>query len=203
MKKLIIINLTLFLLFATQSCEKNNGDNTIQKLENKKEISVLKDDSGIQIVKQFLNWYKTNLDEIYKFQSIKGGNLAENEVAENYYVDFQQVDKEVKFLSDSKLFTQNFLNQYRQNYVEGDGYFKKNPENDGPPFGFDYDYFFMTQDDYESDLKNINPIKFSSVPKSESVKYVKFHLENCGMTYRYTLKKEDGHWKIDKIENIS
>ncbi len=203
MKKLIATNLILFLLFTNQSCEKNPVEKTTHQSENKKETSVVKDDSEIKTVKNFLNWYKNNQDILYQFNTIKGGILSENEEAKNYYVDFIQVDKEVKFLSDSKLFTQNFLNQYRQKYVEGDEHFKQNPENDGPPFGFDYDYFFMTQDDHESDLKNIDKVKFSSVSENDSIKLVKFHLENCGMTYQYTLKKENGHWKIDKIENKS
>lgn len=201
MKKLITTNLTLFLFFTTQSCENKTVEKTTHQAENKKETSVVKDDSEIQTVKEFLNWYKINQDKLYKFQSIKGGILSENEKVENYYVDFKQVDKEIKFLSDSKLFTQNSLNQYLQNYVEGDEHFKQDPQNDGPPFGFDYDYFFMTQDDYGSDLQNIDRVKFNDVPENDSIKYVKFHLDNCGMTYQYTLKKEAGHWKIDKIEN--
>lgn len=42
----------------------------------------------------------------------------------------------------------------------------------------------MTQDSYDSDLKNIDNVKFNSVPENDSIKSVKFHLENCGMTYR-------------------
>lgn len=203
MKKLIRTNLILIVLFVTQSCKKNTVEKITYQPEHKKETSVVKNYSEIQTVKNFLNWYKTNQDKLYQFQSIKGGILSENEDAENYYVDFKQVDKEVKFLSNSKLFTQNFLNQYRQKYVESDEHFKQDPENDGPPFGFDYDYFFMTQDDYESDLNNIDKVEFSSISENDFSKYVKFHLENCGMTYRYTLKNKDGHWKIDKIENKS
>lgn len=203
MKKLITTTLLLSLLFATQSCEKNTVEKTTLQSVNKRETSVIKNNSDIQTVKNFLNWYKANQNMLYKFQSIKGGILSENEDAENYYVDFKQVDKEVKFLSNSKLFTQNFLNQYRQKYVEGDEHFKQDPENDGPPFGFDYDYFFMTQDDYESDLKNIDKVEFSSISENDFSRFVKFHLGICGMTYQYTLKKEDGHWKIDKIQSIS
>ncbi|UQB69914.1 DUF3828 domain-containing protein [Epilithonimonas zeae] len=203
MKKLITTTLLLCLLFATQSCEKNTVEKTTRQSVNNRETSIIKNNSDIQTVKDFLNWYKTNQNMLYKFHSIKGGILSENEDAENYYVDFKQVDKEVKFLSNSKLFTQNFLSQYRQKYVEGDEHFKQDPENDGPPFGFDYDYFFMTQDDYESDLKNIDKVKFSSISENDFSRFVKFHLDICGMTYQYTLKKEDGHWKIDKIESIS
>ena len=203
MRKLITINLILYLLFAIQSCEKKTSDKISDHPKNKKEISVIENDSDIHIVKDFLKWYKNNQNELYQFNSIKGGILLEDESADNYYVDFKEVDKEVRFLSDSKLFTQNFLDQYKKRYVEGDEQFRQDPQNDGPPFGFDYNYFFMTQDDYESDLKNIDKIKFNSLPQSDSIIYITFHLANCGMTYRYILKKEDDRWKIDKIENIS
>jgi len=203
LKKIIVANLIFFLLFATQSCEKKMPEKSKLPPENNKELPVLKNDSDIKTVKDFLNWYKTNQEKLYQFQCIKGGILSENETTQNYYIDFQEVDKEVKFLSDSKLFTKDFLNQYRQKYVDGAEYFKQNPQNDGPPYGFDYDYFFMTQDDYEPDLKNISKIKFDSAPKDKSTNYVSFHLDICGMTYRYTLKKEAGDWRIDKIENKS
>lgn len=199
-KKILITNLILGFLFTEQSCEQKNTEKPTP-LNNKKELNVVKIDSGIQTVQAFLKWYNNNQDKLYQFQSIKGGVFSENQEADNYYVDFGEVDKEIKFLFDSQLFTQNFLDQYRQNYVQGEEHFKQVQQNDGPPFGFDYDYFFMTQDDYTSDLKNISKIKFNSVSKNDSTNYISFHLDTCGMTYRYILKKKYGHWKIDAIEN--
>lgn len=157
------------------------------------------DHSQIETVKTFLKWYRDNEEKIYGFNSIKGGSQAEDKSPVNYHVDFNEVEKEMKFLKDSGLFSQNFLSTYRQRYVEGDEYFKQNPENDGPPHNFDYDYFFRTQDDYQSDLKNIDDISFILKPINAQKCQVEFHLKNSGMTYKYTLTKTD-HWQIDVIE---
>ncbi|WP_276878047.1 hypothetical protein [Chryseobacterium joostei] len=175
------------------SIKTQNAVVTIQKVQ---------DNSQIETIKTFLKWYKENEDKLYSFNSIKGGILTETDPPANYYVDFDEVNKEIKFLESSDVFSQKFLSAYKARYVDGNEYFKQNPANDGPPFGFDYDYFFMTQDDYQSDLKNIDTIQFKIKPINEQSCNVEFHLKNCGMTYRYTLTKSD-KWRIESIKNIS
>ncbi|WP_162926131.1 hypothetical protein [Chryseobacterium aurantiacum] len=165
-------------------------------------IQKVQDNSPAETVKTFLKWYKENENKIYSFNSIKGGPQNENDAPSNYSIDFDEVDKEIKFLESSDLFSQQFLSVYKKRYVDGNEYFKQNPANDGPPFGFDYDYFFMTQDDYQSDLENIDSIPFTVKPINEQSCNIEFHLKNCGMTYRYTLVKKD-KWKIESIKNIS
>ncbi|BAP31390.1 CAAX amino terminal protease family protein [Chryseobacterium sp. StRB126] len=175
------------------------------KLENAKPAtSKLQDHSPAETVESFVKWYRDNEDNLSRFNTIKGGPQAENETPVNYAIDFDQVDKEISFLKSSKLLSEKFLATYRQNYVEGDEYFKKNPANDGPPHGFDYDYFFKTQDDYQSDLNHIEAVKFIVKPVNSQLSYVEFHLKNCEMTYKYTLVKNNkDQWQIDSIENIT
>lgn len=172
--------------------------------QKKKEPSAVKpqDHSAMETVKSFVIWYRDNEDNLSHFNTIKGGP-QETEPATDYAVDFDQVDKEIAFLKNSSFLSEKFLTAYRQNYVEGDEYFKKNPANDGPPHGFDYDYFFRTQDDYQSDLQDVETIKFSVKPVNSQLSYVEFHLKNSGMTYQYTLSKnKDNQWQIDSIENL-
>lgn len=206
MLRKILLSATVLILFT--HCKKENSTNqpttqTIVKQQNTEpSIQKPQDHSQIETVKTFMKWYKKNEDKIYSFNCIKGGTFSETDPVTNYYVDFDEVEKEMKFLESSELFTQEFLSAYQKRYIEGNEYFKKNPANDGPPFGFDYDYFFMTQDDYQSDLKNIDSIEFTVKPINEQLCRVEFHLKNCGMTYSYTLTKSD-KWKIDSIKNIS
>ncbi|AZA76365.1 hypothetical protein EG347_01895 [Chryseobacterium sp. G0186] len=205
LRKLLLSSVVLILF---THCKKENPNNqpttqtTIKQNNTTPSIQKHQDHSQVETVKTFLKWYKENEDKIYSFNGIQGGALKETDPVINYYVDFDEVKKEMKFLESSALFSQEFLSDYQKRYVEGNEYFKKNPANDGPPFGFDYDYFFMTQDDYQSDLKNIDAIEFTVKPINEQSCYVEFHLKNCGMTYRYTLTK-NGKWKIDSIKNIS
>ncbi|MCS4302813.1 hypothetical protein [Chryseobacterium sp. BIGb0232] len=199
---------TACLLFI--HCKKENvskpsvEQDTITQQKREVVISKPKDDSQMEKVKSFLKWYRDNEDNLYSFNTIKGGPQGENETQVNYYVDFNQAEKELTFLKSSGLFSQKFLSVYKQNYVQGEEYFKKNPTDDGPPHGFDYDYFFRTQDDYQSDLQNIEAIQFTVQQISPEQYVVKFHLKNCGMTFQYTLTKGNGdQWLIDSIENIS
>ncbi|MGU3374989.1 hypothetical protein [Chryseobacterium sp. M5A1_1a] len=197
---------TIFMLFThckkEDTIKKSRVQDSIKPQITAISVQKVQDSSQIETVKAFLKWYKENEDKLYSFNSIKGGILTEADPPANYYVDFNQVEKEIKFLESNHLFSQKFLSVYKTKYVEGNEYFKKNPINDGPPFGFDYDYFFMTQDDYQSDLKNIDHIQFTVKPINEQSCNVEFHLKNCGMTYSYTLTKDD-KWKIESIKNIS
>lgn len=197
---------TVLMLFAHCKKEdtviKTGVQDSIKPKNTVVSIQKIQDNSQIETVKTFLKWYKENEDKIYSFNSIKGGPQTENDTPSNYSIDFDEVDKEIKFLENSDLFSQQFLSVYKKRYVDGNEYFKQNPANDGPPSGFDYDYFFMTQDDYQSDLKNIDTIQFTVKPINEQSCKVEFHLKNCGMTYRYTLTKGD-QWKIESIKNIS
>ncbi|OCA72398.1 hypothetical protein BBI01_09745 [Chryseobacterium artocarpi] len=203
-KTLLLSTVCLLFLHCKkqETLPKNIIQDTIKQQNTNNSHQETQDNSQIETVKSFLKWYRDNEEKLYNFNTIKGGILEENEAPENYYVDFDAVEKEIRFMERSNLFSQKFLSDYKQNYVKGDDHFKKDPANDGPPFGFDYDYFFKTQEDYQSDLKNIENIKFTVKQINSQQCFVEFHLKNCGMTYRYTLSKKN-QWQIDSIENIS
>ena len=203
-KTLLLSTVCLLFLHCKkeETLPKNITQDTIKQQNTNLSHQETQDNSQIETVKSFLKWYRDNEEKLYNFNTIKGGILEENEAPENYYVDFDAVEKEIRFMERSNLFSQKFLSDYKQNYVKGDEHFKKEPANDGPPFGFDYDYFFKTQEDYQSDLKNIESIKFTVKKINDQQCFVEFHLKNCGMTYQYTLSKKD-QWQIDSIENIS
>lgn len=206
MPRKILLLSTVCLLFLhckkEETLPKNIIQDTIKQQNTNLSHQETQNNSQIETIKSFLKWYRDNEEKLYNFNTIKGGILEENEAPENYYVDFDAVEKEIRFMEKSNLFSQKFLSDYKQNYVKGDEHFKKDPANDGAPFGFDYDYFFKTQEDYQSDLKNIESIKFTVKKINDQQCFVEFHLKNCGMTYRYTLSKKN-QWQIDSIENIS
>ncbi|AZA83431.1 hypothetical protein C1637_21100 [Chryseobacterium lactis] len=202
-KKLILISATLPLFIH---CKKDDTKKQLQQDNPRKHdgisLSKKQDEFQIETVKKFLSWYRDNENHIYSFNTVKGGSQGENEVPANYYIDFNQVEKELEFLKNSGFFSEKFLADYKNRYTEGNEYFRQNPANDGPPVNFDYNYFFLTQEDYESDLKNIDGIKFDVKSVTAKLCYVEFYLKNCGMTLRYTLTKRE-QWQIDSIENIS
>ncbi|MTH17754.1 hypothetical protein [Flavobacterium sp. LC2016-01] len=207
--KRIIICVPILILFI-QSCQ-NKDSNQLKSGSIVKSDSVNKEEvnSGInakeeiELVKSFMKWYIKNVNTLYKFNTIGGGaNVAENEEPQNYFVNFSEVEKYIVELKKSGFLTENFLKNEKQIFIEGEKYFKENPENDGPPYGFDYDRFFFTQEAFEEDLPNIDKSKYVVNQKGEFNSEVKFYLPICGITYKYSLKKVNEKWFIDKIESV-
>lgn len=195
---------SLVLLLACHSKEKKteNKSNT-PPIETTAKTNEVVTNEKTTVVRNFIKWYKNNIDLLYQFNTIDGGGGSENETPKNYSVNFKEVDKYLLELKKSNFFTPNFIAHEKQAFIEGDTYFKENPQNDGPPYGFDYDPFFMTQDAFEEDLKNTDKIDFTTKNSDSNTASVEFSLPICGMKYKYSLKKENSNWQIDKIENIS
>ncbi|MFB9078205.1 hypothetical protein ACFFLS_17160 [Flavobacterium procerum] len=208
MRKIVIC--ISILILGIQSCQnkdnselKNNSIIESDSIKKKEINSGVDAKEQIELVKNFMKWYIKNLDALYKFNTIAGGgNVAENEEPQNYYVDFNEVENYIVALKESGFLTDNFLKNEKQTFIEGDKYFKEHPENDGPPYGFDYDRFFFTQDAFEEDLPNIDKSKYYVSQKDEFNSEVKFYLPICGINYKYSLKKINDKWFIDKIEPI-
>lgn len=199
----------LFSILFLQSCQNKDKSqldhNPVVKSESVNkvlDINSVDNKEQVVLVKNFMKWYIKNQDTLYKFNTIEGGMSGkENEEAENYFVNFSEVEKYIAELKRSGFLTDNFLKNEKQTFVEGDQYFKKNPENDGPPYGFDYDRFFYTQETFEEDLPNIDKAKYEVIQKDEFNSEVKFYLPICGINYKYSLKKVNSKWFIEKIES--
>ena len=205
-RKIICI---LFSILFLQSCKKkdnlqldHNSTIKVDTINKETENNAIGNKEQVELVKNFMKWYIKNLDTLYKFNTIEGGmNGEENKKAENYFVNFSEVEKYITELKKSGFLTDNFLKNEKQIFVEGDEYFKKNPENDGPPYGFDYDRFFYTQETFEEDLPNIDKAKFVVNQKDGFNSEVKFYLPICGINYKYSLKKINTKWFVEKIES--
>lgn len=203
------ISYILFSILFLQSCQNkdnsqldNNSITKVESINKKSETNSINNKEQVDLVKNFMKWYIKNLDTLYKFNTIEGGmSEKENEEAKNYFVNFSEVEKYITELKKSSFLTDNFLKNERQIFVEGDEYFKKNPENDGPPYGFDYDRFFYTQETFEEDLPNIDKTKYVVNQKDEFNSEVRFYLPICGINYKYSLKRIGTKWFVEKIES--
>lgn len=175
MKKIILV---LFIL-SLQCCQ-NKDKNVIKKDVINKKIILFKENNEAQlaVVKGFMKWYIQNINTIYKFNTIGGGpaNAPENGEAENYFVNFQEVEKYITELKKSGFLGDEILKKEKQAFIDGEKYFKENPENDSPPYGFDYDHFFLTQDTFEEDLPNIDKIKYKINQVNDFNAEVEFYL---------------------------
>lgn len=198
-KKYILIMLLIGFL---QSCM--HKDNEIKLSENSPKENTVEYNKNTQIdlVKNFMKWYIQNMNRLYKFKTIHGGsmNVKENEVAENYSVNWKEVEKYLTELKKSGFLSDEFIQNEKQTFIDGEKYFKENPENDEPPYGFDYDHFFLTQEAFEEDLQYIEKTIFKQKQIDKSNVEVRFSLPISG-NYKYTLKMINSKWLINKIES--
>ncbi|WP_185288224.1 hypothetical protein [Chryseobacterium lactis] len=205
LKKTLLLSVALASILSCKKEEispKPLSKDTIRQTNTEVQTQKIQDESPIETVKTFFKWYRDHENQLDSFNTVKGGINTETGDTANYYIDFNEVEKEIKLLSNTGFFSPGFLNTYKKRYKDGDEYFRQNPANDGPPVNFDYNYFFLTQEDYESDLKNTDRIKFTIKAVNDQLCYVECHLEHCGMKLKYTLIKKD-QWMIDTIQNIS
>ncbi|RTZ46747.1 hypothetical protein EJ377_22700 [Chryseobacterium arthrosphaerae] len=156
-----MIKKTCFALVIVTSfiqCKKESVSNNIQTKDTVKqfhtEIKAIEtqDESPAETVKTFLKWYRDHEQELDQFVTVKGGTIAETDEAANYEVDFDEVEKELKFLRNTGLFSSHFLSAYQQHYRTEINISGKTGKR-WPPVNFDYNYFFLTQEDYQADLK--------------------------------------------------
>ncbi|MBO9583082.1 MAG: hypothetical protein J7574_02860 [Flavobacterium sp.] len=204
-RKVVYILFSILFLQSCQNKDKSQQENnSIDKIDSHKR-SDLSNDSKEQValVKDFMKWYIKNMDILGEFDVIGGGpaDLKENEELENYYVNFKEAEKYISELKRSGFLTDNLLKKEEKSFLEADKYYKENPDNDSPPYGFDYDHFFLTQEAFEEDLLNIDKSKYFVNQKDDFNSEVKFVLPVSG-GYKYSLKKIGTKWFIEKIESI-
>ncbi|HEU5292996.1 MAG TPA: hypothetical protein VFU05_20265 [Cyclobacteriaceae bacterium] len=144
----------------------------------------------LQTVKNFIIWYGTNYQEANSFGLVNQGDSA------FYSVNFEETEKYLAYLKSSGFVSDEFLSGFRKKFSEAQINFEKDPMNEGPPLGFDYDIVLHTQ---EPDLvieKAKNPtIIFSSIRDNEAT--ISLDVE---MKLEFKLTLIDGNWKINRID---
>lgn len=157
----------------------------------------------VSVTQSFLIWYRDHYAKLNEFKTIRGGVDPDSGADEgNYHVDFKEVDRYIAFLRGSGCLSERLLQGERQTFVEGEKHFLAEPENDGPPYGFDYDHFFLTQEAFEDDLADVGKIDFAVMPLGDGHTQVTFYLPLTNIRYAYYLRRIDGVWKIDRIAQV-
>lgn len=143
----------------------------------------------LQTVKDFLAWYGANYKEANSFGLVNQGDSV------YYSVNFEETEKFLAYLKSSGFVSDKYLSGFRKKFSEAQLAFEKEPMNEGPPLGFDYDIVLWTQ---EPDLvieKAKNPIiTFSSIRDGEASIGLDVY-----MKLQFDLSQDNGAWKIDRI----
>ena len=182
-------------------CRNNSRiDASIQEYNEKTESNIdetYTNKESLNTVIDFLNWYKNNYETVNQFNLVK--NKGVNYDSTKFYsVNFEESEKYLKKLKSSGFISDNYINKWRKYFKEHDEYLKKNPQNDGPPYGFDYDFVLLTQEIDKTIESNVK-LKLLDIKESNESSIVKIDIM---MRLSFSLSKCNGKWLIDNIENM-
>jgi hypothetical protein len=91
-----------------------------------------------------------------------------------------------------------YLNTWRNYFKEKDAYLKANPQWDGPPYGFEFDFVMLSQDEDE-DFAQLSKAKTATQEISKEKVLVKVLFPSHDQLSYFMYKQGEG-WVIDKIE---
>jgi len=145
----------------------------------------------------FLKWYKKNKKEVNQFELVN--NCGQTYDSTKFYsVNRDQTEKYLQKIKSSGFVSESYIIDWRKYFEKCDKDFKQNPQNDGPPEGFDYDFILLTQEIDET-LTAIEKPKMIFSKVSENKATVKIDIM---MVLTFHLSKTKGVWLIDKSENL-
>lgn len=118
-----------------------------------------------------------------------------------YSINFKATEKYLNGLKQSGFVSEDFLNNWRQYFKQAEEQFKTNPQNDGPPEGFEYDFVLLSQE-IDDDLTNTNKAKVLSNSTQDTSATVVLQLAS-GQKLRYYLTNDRNSWLINKVEKVN
>ena len=186
MKNLIVL-IFIFVSYDSGECarQKERQINT--------EISTGDSISMVKTIKNFLNWYKANYIKAYAFR------FTTSDANGNYIVDLNECEKYLQHLKSSKEISHTYLTEWRKYFKSRVQYFKDNPQNEGPPAGFDFDLVLFNQEP-DLILNAVDQLKFSIKERNKATAVVEVSGE---FVYEFELSLIKGKWKIDYISTAN
>lgn len=162
----------------------------------RKEIQAPKDSSAlVQKVIQFLKWYKQNYSKARDFEFIK------TDAKGNYQVNLNDCKRYLDTLKSSGCISGSYIKDWQKYFDDKAAYLAENPQNEGPPEGFDYDLVLITQEP-ELVLDNIRKLKYK-VLKCTSTKATVGVTGKFGVDYEFEMSKSGKVWLIDYISTMN
>ncbi|WP_461116013.1 hypothetical protein [Spirosoma jeollabukense] len=146
-----------------------------------------------QTVITFLNWYKTHIQAASRIP------LVNQKAGKPYSVNLPNGERYLAYLKRSHLLTDAYLNEWRIFFRERNEGFRKSPQTEGPPTGFDYDLVLLTQD-VDMMLAALKSLKINNVTVVKNRATVAFTLFDA---YEFRLIRSGNGWLINQILNIS
>lgn len=197
MKQLMIIVYFLTILTAF-SCYKKSGQKIDKTNTTVSTIKNIVDQEPVKTVKEFLKWYRDNEKRLGTFGMVNNCSTIYDST-KYYSVNFKSTEKYLTEMKKSGFISDKYINKWRQYFKKCETDFKNNPQFDGPPEGFEYNFVMWSQE-YEEDLANIDKSKIikQKIDRNKSNLTLEFP-SNTKLIYWLT--NENNKWFIDDIEN--
>ena len=198
--KTLIFLLSLFILSCgkTNNTENETSEMSVININSAKTESKINENLANKI-KEFINWYGKNQTKLSKIELV---NNSQNEIIDTtkfYSVNFENTEKYLNEFKKSGLFSEKYIESQRKYFKDCESNFISEPENDGPPSGFDYDIVMKSQDFEMEEL--IRDLKVTNLNVSGKTAKI---TADFGEYYKlnFLLSKENEVWKIDNIINL-
>jgi len=197
MKRLLAVSFFFFYIACSPS-EKREGQ--VDRSSSNNELSTIQNNEQAEnVVINFLKWYRDNYKNIDKINLVNNSEHAIYDSTKFYSVNFEATEKYLSIFKKSGYISDKYIDQWRQYFKKCEEKFKRDPENDGPPSGFDFDLVMWSQD-YDEDLADLNKVNLS-IQKLSNYQCNVIAAFESGMKLRYSLTQVNRRWLIDDIQN--
>ncbi|MEI7597436.1 MAG: hypothetical protein WCK02_16930 [Bacteroidota bacterium] len=195
--KILFLVIISFFLIACTSKENSKHENGANLRNDSIKYAVSYKDQ-LKVVVDFLYWYRDYESNSHKINMVN--NCTNKFDSTKFYsVNFKGTEQYLSDMKKSGFLSEKYIEQWRTYFKQCDLSFKKNPQNDGPPEGFEYDFVMFSQD-YEDDLAKLNKINIGKY-KGDSNKFYLTIIFPSTQSLEFFLSINDGKWLIDDINN--
>jgi hypothetical protein len=194
---LTILSLCITVLL---SCKLQNNDMSISQpklkdtiaLETNHQVKHASNDTAaiMNNIKGFLHWYKHHYTTVNNFllttSDSKGYYMVDEKACENY----------LDYLKSSGYISESYTSDWRKYFTSKVQFFKEQPQNEGPPEGFDMDLILLTQEP-ELILDAIDKLNLKATTIKDDTAVIE--VSNAYSMYDFEMSKIAGKWMIDYI----
>lgn len=150
-------------------------------------------------VTSFLKWYKENYIRLNKINMVLNYSDAMSTNGKPYLVDFKSTEKWLTELKKSTFIGPKYIEKCRKYFLKCEENFKKEPQKEGIPAGFEFDLVMISQE-YEDDLSNLEKVEVvSEYIRTNNTATVKLKFRE-GSAINFELGKENNKWIIQNME---
>jgi hypothetical protein len=196
-KFITLIALVLLVACNNVNSSRQQHDREDQNMKPGDKINRIVKHESVKTVFDFLRWYRANYKQLSQI-TLVNKSAADHDSTKYYSVNFKGAEDYLSRLKGSGYISDKYIDEWRRYFQEREKNFKKNPQKDGPPDGFEFDFVLWTQEVDETLEKIENP-KLIEVKESSTSSIVKVDIM---MRLGFTLSKNNGKWLIDNIENL-